>query len=378
MKNSTIEWTDHTFNAWEGCTKVSPGCANCYAESRNQRFHDGKNWGPGAPRLLRSDAYWKEPLKWNKESPAFVQCSLCGRREVREWDGIGFKCCSTPGCLALPETEADRVRPRVFCSSLADWLDEEGPVDQLARLLKLIHDTPNLDWLLLSKRPQNWHDRLLAAIRYNEENQGDLEVHRWMVAWISAGSIPPVNVWIGTTVEDQQRADERIPELLKIPAKVRFLSCEPLLGPVLPPLRKVKHDLKCECKGTGFVGDNGPGIRGNEEYMPCDASQPEIHWVICGGESGTKARPMHPDWARSLRDQCHAADAPFFFKQWGEWGPLEGSGAGLPTPIQFWRGGEWLNGITTEDTAHVVRIGKKAAGRLLDGREWNEFPEVKT
>lgn len=324
MKNTSIEWCDHTFNAWEGCTKVSPGCANCYAEARNNRYHAGKNWGPGAPRMIRSDAYWKEPLKWNKEAADL---------DVQYKRG-NFN---------------PHVRPRVFCSSLADWLDEEGPIEQRVRLLKLIHDTPNLDWLLLSKRPQNWRDHVAAAMMSFEEDRrhptvdeennilakcGKVSTKRfleiiapfkradvslWLGQWLEG--TPPSNVWIGTTVEDQQRADERIPELLKIPAKVRFLSCEPLLGPV---------DLK------PFMWSQSVGTCRHETRRSLGLQA--IDWLIAGGESGPKARPMHPLWAVSLRDQCQAAGVAFHFKQWGG--------------------------------------TRNKGGRYLEGREWNEFPEV--
>jgi len=316
MKNSKIEWCDHTHNAWEGCTKVSPGCANCYAEESNKRYHDGKHWGPGAPRLLRSDAYWKEPLKWNKEA------------------------------------QSSGVRQRVFSSSFADWLDEEGPIDQLARLLGLIHDTPNLDWLLLTKRPQNWRSRLEASL----EPASWPGRSRFVVGWLKGN--PPLNVWVGTTVEDQQRADERIPELLKIPAKIRFLSCEPLLGQVDLKLNRNSHSLQ------RTIGQ-------------------DIHQVICGGESGPKARPMHPEWARSLRDQCENAGVPFFFKQWGEWGPVTyHAAAGCdhdkhPTfqddqfNVHALAPGNFLEG------SKLGRIGKSAAGRMLDGKLHDGLPNTR-
>lgn len=318
MKNSKIEWCNHTFNAWEGCTKVSPGCGNCYAAERNKRYHDGKHWGAGAPRLIRSDAYWKEPLKWNKEAENFV------------------------------------VRPRVFCSSFADWLDEEGPIDQLFRLMQLIQKTPSLNWLLLTKRPENFVPRLKAAA--DQCTIDPLDVTDRIYAWIEGQRIYH-NVWIGTTVEDQQRADERIPALLKIPAKVRFLSCEPLLGPV---------DLKLDRNGHSLQRTIGEDIR----------------WVICGGESLAKARPMHPEWARSLRDQCASANVPFFFKQWGEWGPVTyHAAAGCDHPkyatfqddkfnVHALAPGHFLEG------PKLGRIGKKAAGRLLDGKLHDGLPNA--
>lgn len=265
-ENSKIEWTDHTFNPWEGCTKVSPGCANCYAENRNARWNGGTaiHWGKGRPRRRTSVANWKKPLKWNKHA---------GRVQQSQ------------------STYTTPRRPRVFCASLADWLDDEVPIEWLAELMDLIRETPNLDWLLLTKRPQNF-DRLADAMIHAEQ-----DTRYWLAEW--SGGEAPHNVWVGTTVEDQQRVDERIPHLMGIPAVVRFLSCEPLLEEI---------DL------SGVFG--GPYVG-----LPGDVIVPYynfgIDWVICGGESGPNARPMNPDWARSLRDQCAVAHVPFFMKQMG-------------------------------------------------------------
>lgn len=184
-------------------------------------------------------------------------------------------------------------RPRVFCASLADWLDTEVPIEWLAELMDLIRQTPNLDWLLLTKRPENF-DRLGDAISY-----ADQDTRYWLSDW-SAGEAPH-NVWVGTTVEDQQRADERIPALLDIPGRVRFLSCEPLLGAV---------DL------SAFMG---------KAYMRTDRANAAafqtfnygIHWVIVGGESGPKCRPFDQTWARRLLMHSDEGEAAFFMKQMG-------------------------------------------------------------
>jgi protein gp37 len=294
VKNSKIEWTDHTFNPWIGCTKVSPGCEHCYAEAMDKRWGND-SWGPRKARRRTSAANWKQPMKWNEEQQERYRDRYAGG--------------------SIPD------RPRVFCASLADWLDYDVPVQWLAELLALIKETPNLDWLLLSKRPQNWAPRMRSIMRM-EISEGPSGIEQCSGAALAAlwlNDAAPPNVWIGTTVEDQQRADERIPELLSIPAEVRFLSCEPLLGPV---------DLKY------------PAFNGADSFGELEG----IHWVICGGESGPRARPMHSNWARSLRDQCAATDVPFFFKQWGEHNEIGN------------------------------RSGKHAAGRLLDGIEHNEFP----
>ena len=287
MENSAIEWTTHTFNPWMGCTKVSPGCKFCYAETLMDTRYGKVKWGPQGRRVRTSDANWRKPLAWNRAA------------------------------------EFARKRARVFCASLADVF--EVKVDQAAamtgwraELWNLIGQTPWLDWLLLTKRP---------------EFVGRMVPPEWMTGYW------PANVWIGTSVENQEYAEKRIPELLKVPAAVRFLSCEPLLGQV---------DL------------TAAGAIYNGEY-------PGVNWVIVGGESGRDARPMHPDWARSLRDQCQAAGVPFFFKQWGEWSETYPLG----TPLQK-RGCVWT--APWDDGVQMWRVGKKRAGRLLDGREWNELP----
>lgn len=317
MKNSHISWTDHTFNPWEGCTKVSPGCANCYAENRNARFGGGTapNWGKGAPRRRTSVSNWNQPLKWDREAGIDA---LCAKHILAEGD-------ASPERVAW--ARANR-RPRVFCASLADWLDDEVPIDWLADLLDLIRRTPHLDWLLLTKRPHNWKKRLMAAYPHSDTGFGKRTPSGGglLLNWLDG--TPPANVWVGTSVEDQARADERIPLLLDIPAKVRFLSMEPLLG-------AVEID-----KNYWLTGQ----ARREDKTLTPPGSGPRIHWVIVGGESGPHARPMHPDWARSLRDQCKAAGVAFHFKQWGE------------------------------HDHRTIRMGKKVAGRLLDGVEHNEFP----
>lgn len=302
-ENSKIEWTHHTFNPWRGCTKVSEGCKFCYAETMSGRNPGTLGvWGPRGTRVIAAESYWRQPLKWDKAAAAAGE------------------------------------RHRVFCASLADVF--EGPEtmpaesvraveDARLRLYNLILQTPHLDWLLLTKRPQNIRNMV----------PGD-----WLLLPGSLKVLPypcgfPPNIWIGTSVEHQAAAAERIPHLLRVPARVRFLSCEPLLGPV---------DIRT--------------WTGGETSEPDSLSH--IDWVIVGGESGANARPMRLDWARSLRDQCHAAGVAFHFKQWGEFSP-------------------YYEAVDTEANRLVMReypsggskrVGKHAAGRLLDGREWNEYP----
>ncbi len=233
MAETTIEWTQrrlangtlipgYTFNLVWGCQKVSEGCRGCYALSIARRYgHDV--WGPGKPRRTFGEDYWKRPYAWNHEA------------------------------------ERSGHRRSVFCSSMADVFEEHQMVTQeRSKLWSLIEQTPALNWLLLTKRPQH----ILAMAPWGQ---------RW-----------PDNVWVGTSVENQARAEERVPILLEVPAVCRFLSCEPLLGPV----------------------DLSPWLAG-------------LDWVIVGGESGAQARPMDAAWARGLRDQCQEAHVPYFFKQWG-------------------------------------------------------------
>ncbi|WP_321967620.1 phage Gp37/Gp68 family protein [Burkholderia cepacia] len=344
-ENTKIEWCDHTFNPWEGCQKVGPGCDHCYAETRNARFGGGTavNWGPGAPRRRTSPANWRKPRQWNREAETFF--ALHHRRQ------------------------------RVFCASLADVFDNE--VDLLWRrdLFRLIVDTPNLDWLLLTKRIGN----VPTMLRH-------IGVERL-----------PDNVWLGATIVNQAEADRDIPKLLAVPARVRFLSMEPLLGPV--DLTDIS-DGHAEASiprdyWTDIDDDDSPPAVGHnaltgerwQRFGDWHQTGARVDWVIVGGESGAGARPMHPDWARSLRDQCAAAGVPFLFKQWGEWAPGENCG-GPPTRterVADWFGDEWSfstmtpsehEGLSYDDEPTVYRIGKKTAGRHLDGRTHDEFPEA--
>lgn len=307
-EDTKIEWTDHTFNPWEGCQKVGPGCDHCYAENRNARFAGGQaiNWGPGAPRRRTSASNWNLPLRWNAQAEAFQ--AQHGRRQ------------------------------RVFCASLADVFDNAVDPQWRSDLFALINQTPNLDWLLLTKRIGN-----VPAM---------------------VGIIPgwlPENVWLGATITSQIEANRDIPKLLAVPARVRFLSMEPLLGPV------------------SFEGlfANPSNIADGTNALE------ELDWVIVGGESGSSARPMHPDWARDLRDQCEAVGTPFLFKQWGEHDLSYDRDRDDPdyrrcAAVEK-QPGRWINlagghGFNGKRVHYAHRVGKKAAGRQLDGRTWDGFP----
>lgn len=303
-ENSAIEWTDHTFNPWEGCQKVGPGCDHCYAETRNARFGGGiaPNWGPDAPRRLTSKSNWHKPLRWQADAAAFL--AKHGRRQ------------------------------RVFCASLSDVFDNAVPDQWRSALFDLIHRTPDLEWLLLTKRIGNVAK--LTDVEWGTED------------W-------PANVWLGATIVNQAEADRDIPKLLATRGpRIRFLSMEPLLGPVdlgrvapgqeLHGRRDVEHMIHAL---RGGVWDQMMRVR--------DTDGPRIDWVIVGGESGPGARPMHPDWLIGLRDQCEAAGTPFLFKQWGEHLPVD------------------VNTVTHKGIV-FERVGKKAAGRRLHGMQHDGVP----
>ena len=270
-KNSRIEWTNHTFNPWWGCTKVSAACTHCYAEAWAKRVGQDV-WGPSADRRFFGEKHWAEPRLWEREARATGQ------------------------------------RRRVFCASMADVFEDRRELDVWrATLWLLIEETPHLDWLLLTKRPE-------AVMR----------LVPWSAPW-------PRNVWLGTTVEHQEAADTRLRHLARLPAMIRFISAEPLLGSL---------DLR-------------PWLRST------------IDWVITGGESGPKARPSSPSWFRDLLRQCREAGVPFLFKQWGDWTPRQDA----PLPSGY------MQSRHADDQTLMLRVGKKAAGRLLDGRIWDGLPE---
>lgn len=308
-EKSEISWTDATFNPWIGCTKVSAACDFCYAEARSIRFGDAELWRGKLRRTSPSN--WRQPFKWDREAAAAG------------------------------------IQLRVFCASLADVFDNQAPIEWLRDLLEIIRQTTNLDWLLLTKRPQNIQRRLtqvLGAIIETGAGYDEIAalfaLANWLRDWLSGS--PPANVWLGTTTENQEEADRRIPILLEVPARLHFISAEPLLGPV-------------ELDRTWLWGENYP-----EGHRP-PGGPACIGLVIAGGESGPHARPMNPAWPRRLRDQSAANGIPFHFKQWGEYVSVsEVAGPG--------------EHYTFDDGSTVRRVGKKTAGRRLDGREWTEMP----
>jgi protein gp37 len=318
--STKIEWTDEVFNPVTGCTKVSAGCKNCYAERIFPRGHTG-SFSEVLCHLERLD----QPLHWRKPRRIFV-CSM--------------------GDLFHPDV------PEEF-------------IDQVFAVMALC---PQHTFQVLTKRPERMRvyfvnpadvrDRVSGAIidaRITPRNA--LFRGQPSPAGIAEGirkgwrPIQFPNVWLGVSCENQEAADERIPLLLQTPAAVRFVSVEPMLGPI--SFRWAKWD--------NWRDVNGCRRRVVNEY---DGMR-MLDWIICGGESGPNARPINPDWARSLRDQCQAAVVPFFFKQWGEWREAKDGDLDL-YPKREWDG--------INDGTIMVRVGKKTAGYLLDGVEYREFP----
>lgn len=357
MAESTgIEWCDATFNPWWGCEKVSPGCAHCYADTLATRYGYGDTWGAGHALRLFDDRHWNQPLRWAARLPA----------------------------------KLDR-RPRVFCASMADVFEERDDLDyHRVRLFKLIEETPELDWLILTKRPDFARDWLQAndPWTYPTLSNGWKTKSRDGLGWHL-----PSNIWLGTSIENA-RYTWRADALREIPAAVRFISAEPLLGSLYEGVPLPEQEWT-----TAKVG--------HDQYTKW-LDLTGIDWLIVGGESAPRARPMHPGWARELRDTClrtpllgaavvidgvpqPGRDRPaFLFKQWGEWAPLIGDrfpvGArtyvhtGRGDPEQFYgplHGASMCPGepaVTAAGDPIIVKAGKGRAGRELDGRVWHEFP----
>ncbi len=316
-----IQWCDSTMNPWIGCTNVGPGCDNCYAEALMDGRMGVVKWGAGQPRKRTSAAYWRKPVAWNNKARMFRQCGGCGwRGEVKVW--------WEPVAQACPECDRSDWRParrRVFCASLADVFDNEVDPQWRADLFELIAATPNLDWLLLTKRIGNARGHLFAA-RDVAHASGKRDLVHWLQCWIDGR--PPFSVWLGATVVNQTEADRDIPKLLDVPARVRFLSVEPMLGPM--DLDGHEYTIatglgegidwltgRTSQHSSIFGGSTSPWLERDCYDFPKDAKEPRIHQVICGGESGHNARPMAIEWAQSLRDQCKAAGVAFFMKQLG-------------------------------------------------------------
>ena len=372
---SNIEWTDASWTpiramvaapdgprfGWH-CEHISEGCRNCYAESMNKRLGTGVEFKPGVlahvnkfgePRgevsIFLDETMLLAPLRWKKPRVVFV-CSmtdLFADFVPESWiDRVFAVMALSPQHTFIVLTKrAERMREYLTRPVQGPWAGRMHHIDDAGRLTDSTDAWRRVHDALVEALPTTPPQQLNLASQMQEPH-GDGFMPRW----------PLPNVVLGVSGEDQERTDDRVTELLMTPAAVRIVSLEPLIE-----LVKVSHMLGSvwiETKPVDAQGAAMPSTRRDAtNYKGLDG-------VILGGESGPGARPMHPDWARSVRDQCAAASAPFFFKQWGEWLPAMCDGAEGD--------GQQLN---CSDAP--VRVGKHAAGRLLDGREWNEFPEAK-
>lgn len=319
-----IEWADETWNPVTGCTKVSAGCAHCYAERMAKRLRGRYGYPADDPfRVTVHDDKIVTPLAWRKPRRVFV-CSM--------------------GDLFHPDIEI---------------VDSSVIRDVFAVMALCQQHT----FQVLTKRPEVAKAMLTDDFAESVYWAADAiaEDYQYRVGEI-ATAWPLPNVWIGVSAEDQAATDERIPILLHIPAAVRFVSIEPMLGPVL-------LDDGCNswltCDGRNREANEGECC---EAYAMIGECFDGIDWVIVGGETGPGARPMKPEWARSVRDQCREAGIPYFFKSWGEWYPNDERCPGFAEMEIDAR-------HTSVGDMAFARVGKKRAGRLLDGREWNQFPE---
>ena len=370
---SRIEWTDATWNPVVGCSIVSPGCTNCYAMATahglERRFGSAK-YG-GLTKAVNGHPVWTGQVRLAEE--------------------------------ALDQPLRWRRGRRIFVNSMSDLFHEGLPDAAIDRVFAVMALCPQHTFQILTKRVERMRDYIKRGAK--RWDRVDLDVWSAIAVELTgsacaAGALeelpwPLPNVWLGVSVEDQARADERIPLLLETPAAKRFLSCEPLLGPVriLGRLMAGIDPGQCttcghghgftRCPNTGGIARERTSVQSGRTL--CSDFRRKyfaIDWVIAGGESGSGARPMLPGWARSLRDQCQAAAVPFFFKQWGEWldeedatrlnhapGPEMFDAAGKPTGLR-WRPYDPADPLG----GAMIRVGKRQAGRLLDGCTWDELP----
>lgn len=335
-----IEWTDATANVVNGCSLASPGCTNCYAmrlAGTRLRTHPTRE---GLTVQTKAGPVWNGEVRFNDRA----------LQEVLKW-----------------------TKPRmIFWNAHGDIFHENVPDDWIDRCFAAMARTPHHIHQVLTKRSQRMREylcgRKAGAPLSIPLGDGTCEQHPF-----NNELKAPHHIWLGVSVEDQKRANERVPDLLATPAAIRWLSCEPLLGPVeLGALPMPTGMEVCDCP------DHRPTFDALNGSVYCEGccEGPErfdtgLDWIVGGGESGKGARPMHPKWARNLCDQCAEAGVPFFFKQWGEWVTEDQSPEDIVLPgtcTGFW-------GATGP---HVYKVGKKAAGRLLDGVEHNGMPEARS
>jgi protein gp37 len=373
--HSKIEWTDATWQPITGCSVVSPGCTNCYAmrlagtrlkhhPTRKGLTHNTKAGPVWNGEVRFNDSMLAYPLRWKGNKRIFV-CAhgdLFAEGVPDEWIDRVF------AVMALAPQHTFQVLTK-RAERMRDWFAERWQGTP-AQTLMGVHVEAGGETGRRSQVEEAC-EPFLETLGLADPDRDDL--------WTPDGKCkamqwnwPLPNVWLGVSVEDQQRADERIPLLLDTPAAKRFISAEPLLGPIDLGRLKIAQDpnaaLYCdgingvhfaECPVEGGLEMIGKGEWHSPALPPV---HPGLDWVIVGGESGPGARPMHPEWARKLRGDCVEAGVPFHFKQWGEWASAKGYPARLPVGHVF------------GDGYQMIRVGKKAAGRLLDGRTWDEFP----
>ncbi len=358
---SSIEWTETTWNPLVGCTRVSAGCEHCYAETMAKRL--------GAMAQADIDA---------GRNPGKKRHYLNVLDKNGRWNG-------TVNLVeeALAEPLHWKKPRRVFVNSMSDLFHKDVPFEFIDKVFAVMALCPQHTFQCLSKRPERMAEYMgtLDAAGSREDiadhlgfsaptmefrtQDGPLdmtagEVLREQMSW------PLPNVWLGTSVEDQKTADERIPHLLRCPAAVRWLSMEPLLGPVILKDQWLIDPRECTCYEPEYGHQIGCMFHGNPEAAR--GPWPGLDWIVVGGESGAGAKPMHPDWPRKLRDQCVAAGVPYFFKQWGAWAP--DCLCDKPNACRS------IKRPSPGPVGCMFRCGKKEAGRTLDGRTWDEYPTI--
>lgn len=365
-EKTEISWADATFNPWIGCSKVHQGCTNCYAERDFDKRRGHAKWGPHGTRVITSQANWTKAITWNRKAEKEgrrMRVFCASLADVFE-DWLGpisningewlHQCtsCLNPDGTFFQTTTAryDKVK-KGYEHVCGEKLFPLTLDDVRRRLFKLIDATPWLDWILVTKRPENV--RRMLTCREPGDVNAIVKYHEVLGHLAYDGCDEEAwrgNVWILTSISDQATADKMVPELLGLRdlVPVLGLSIEPLLGPI-------NLDVALST-GDKFV---------DKHFGWLDL----LDWIIVGGESGPNARPMHPDWVRSLRDQATAAGVPFFFKQWGEW-------LDAPSALALNLHGTHTTYVGDEKLA-MRRVGKAAAGRMLDGRTWDEFPTAK-
>ena len=326
MKEHKISWLNipgfipETWNPIIGCSKVSPGCENCYAEKQAH-----------IRRFNAKTAQYKEVVVKSPHDPRYG-----------EWNG------TTAFVLSQLTKPAEWTKPRaIFVCSMGDLFHEHSDFEKIDAVFSVMSDCDQHLYILLTKRPE----RMAAFWKWKAEQHG--------IPWQ-----PKPNVWLGITAENQEQANKRIPILLQVPAVKRFVSIEPMLGPVkLNQLIREEdgHAWVDDCL-TGFKAHGAGGWYANK-----------LDWVIVGGESGPNSRPVHPDWVRSVRDQCQEAGTPFFFKQWGEWLPMDHA-----SDDRFLKIKKTMEVGYSYTSNTMLQVGRKAAGDLLDGQQHHAWPELST